>query len=318
LIIDKLTIAANHINPARIEKMRVELNEISQTILTELLKHFHSEDKDKDLQKAKNIAGDIQFKLATAFIADKIKYFGQLMKELMLDESAVLELFRKEIYDIKHRDFIITDKYSTYRIEVPVEKDDTAERYFERLCIKYEKTSDERKEEFRTELTEKQIDLEELIKGNSDLIKNNSQQLAESLLKYWFEYISLNYKHTIQQILAQDASLDNIKDMYQKLFKKLGFADRIAEKIRRYVDGHNKTDLPFEIVADISTELLNKCINTVGFEYFDESEINDLKQANKQNKLGLVLDINTNPTENSVEELFDRIDKWTGIIQTHP
>ena len=318
LIIAKLTEAAKYINPARIEKMRVELNEISQTILAELLKHFHSEDKDKDLRKAKNIAGDIQFKLATAFCADKIKYFGQLIKELMIDEGTVLELFRKEVYDLKHRDLKNTDKYSTYRIEVPVEKDDTAEKYFERLCIKYEKTSVERKAEFRTELTEKQIDLEELIKGNSDLIKNNAQQLAKSLLTYWFEYISLNDKHTIQQILAEDASLDNIRDMYQKLFKKFGFADRIAEKIRRYLDGHNKTDLPFEIIADISTELLNKFINTVGFEYLDESEINDLKQANEQNKLGLVLDINTNPTENSVEELFYKIDKWTDIIQTQP
>jgi hypothetical protein len=318
LIIAKLTEAANYINPARIEKMRVELNEISQTILTELHKHFHSKDNDKDLQKAKNIAGDIQFKLATAFSADKIKYFGQLMKELMLDEGSVLELFRKEVYDIKHRDWIINDKYSTFRIEVPVEKDDTADSYFERLCIKYEKTSDERKEEFRMELSENKIDLEELIKFNSDLIKNNAQQLAETLLKYWFEYISFNYKQTIQQILAQDASLDNIKEMYQKLFIKLGFANLIAEKIRRYVDGSNKTDMPFEIVADISTELLNKCINTVGFDYLDESEISDLRQANEQNNLGLVLDVNINPTENSVEELFTRIENWTDIIQTQP
>jgi hypothetical protein len=106
--------------------------------------------------------------------------------------------------------------------------------------------------------------------------------------------------------------------MYQKLFKKLCIAKRIAEKIRRYVDGHNKTDLPYEIVADISTELLNKCINTVGFEYLDDSEINDLRQANAQNNLGLVFDINTNPTENSVEELFTRIENWTEIIQTQP
>jgi hypothetical protein len=37
LIIDKLTIAANNINTARQEKTITELNEISQTILAELL-----------------------------------------------------------------------------------------------------------------------------------------------------------------------------------------------------------------------------------------------------------------------------------------
>lgn len=318
LIIDKLTIAANNINPARIAKMLAELIEISQTILTELLKHFHSEDKDEELQKAKNIAGDIQFNLATAFSADKIKNYGQLMKELMLDESTVLELFRKKIDALEHRDVVNMDIYSTYRIEVPVEKDDTTEKYFERLCTRYEKTTEERKEEFRAELEAKQIDLEELIKGNTNFIKNNTQQLSEALLEFWLEYVSLNDKPFIQRILGQDTSLDNIKDMYQKLFKKLGLAKRIAEKIRRYVDGHNKTDLPYGIVADISAELLNKCINTVGFEYLDDSEINDLRQANTQNNLGLVLDINTNSTETSIDELFTHVENWTDIIQTQP
>ena len=318
LIIAKLTEAANYINPARIEKMKVELNQTSQTILAELLKSFHSSGKDEALQKAKNTAGDIQFKLATAFSADKIKNYGQLMKELMLDESTVLELFRKKVNALEHRDVVNLDIYSTYRIEVPVEEDDTAEKYFERLCVRYEKTTEERREEFRAELEARQIDLEELIKGNSDLIKNNAQQLAEALLEYWFEYVALNDKHIVQQILAQDTSLDNIKDMYQKLFKKLGLSKRIAEKIRRYVDGHNKTDLPYEIVADISAELLNKCINTVGFEYLDESEINDLRLANVQNGLGLILDNNTNPTENSVEELFTKVENQTGIMISQP
>lgn len=318
LIIEKLTIVANNIIVARREKIINELNALSQVIHNALIKHFHSNDKDEELKKAKNTAGDIQFKLATAFAADNIKNYGQLMKELMLEESIVLELFRKKIDALEHRDVINMDIYSTYRMEVPVQKDDTAEKYFERLCIRYEKTTEERKNAFREELEDKKIDLEELIKGNSSLIKNNAQQLSEALLEYWHEYVSLNDKTFIQKILGQDASLDNIKDMYQKLFKKLGIARRIAEKIRRYVDGHNKTDLPYEIVADISTELLNKCINTVGFEYFDESEISDLKEANSQNNLGLVLDFNTTPTENSVEELFTRIENWTEIIQNRP
>lgn len=332
LIINNLTIAAEHINPARVEKMKEELNELSRTILAELFKHFHSNDKDEELQKAKNIAGDIQFKLATAFSAEKIRNYGQLMKELMLEESLVLELFRGIVDDLKHRDFINKDKYSIYRIDVPVEQDEIEniddpnkkeeiiEKYFERLCIRYEKTTEERKTEFRAELETNQIDLEELIRGNSDLIKNNSQQLAEALLDYWFSYILLEDKQFIQKILVNgnSSALQEISVMYQKLFKKLGIAKRIAEKIRRYVDDHNKTDLPYEIVADISTELLNKCINTVGFDYLDESEINDLRQANIKNNLGLILDDNTNPTENSLEELFEKVENQTKIMTEKP
>lgn len=320
LIIDKLSIAANNIKDARREKTITELNEISQTILTELLKYYHSNDKDEELQKAKSKAGDIQYKLATAFSADGIKHYGQLMKELMLDESAVLELYRKKIENIEHRNEVNLDIYSTYRIHVPVMDGDTAAAYFERLCAHYEKNTEEQKEQFSTELEAKKIDLEELISGNSELIKNNAQQLAEALLDYWFAYINLNDKHTIQRILAQEGSsaLQEMKDMYQKLFKKVGISKKIAERIRHYVDGQTKTDLPYEIVADMSAELLNKCIRTVGFEYLDEAEINDLRVANEQNKLGLVLDQNENPTEKSVEKLFEKIENWTDIIQSKP
>jgi hypothetical protein len=320
LIIDKFTIAANNINNARREKTLAELNEISRTILAELLKYFYSNDKDEELRKAKEIAGDVQYRLTFAFRADGIKRYGQLMKELMLDEGSVLELYRKKIDDIEHCDVVNMDIYSTYRIQVPVVENDTVEAYFERLCAHYEKKTEEKKQQFRAELEAEQIDLEELINGNSDLVKNNAQQLAEALLEYWLSHVTLNDKYTIQQILAAGDSpaLQDITDMFRKLFKKLGIAKRVAEKIRRYVDGHNKTGLPYEIIADISAELLNKCINTVGFEYLDESEINDLQQANEKNNLGLVLDQHINPTEKSVEELFTKIENWAEIVKSKP
>jgi hypothetical protein len=317
LIIDNLTVAANNINLARKDKMRTELNEISQSIFAELIKHFHSNDKDEELQKAKSTAGDIQFKLVTAFRADGIKLYGQLMKELMIDESTVIELYRKKIDDIEHRDVINMDKYSTFKQKVPVIENDSIENYFERLCAHHEKNTDDQKALFWTELESLNINLEELINGNSELIKNNSLQLAEVLLEYWLTYISLNDNKTIQNVLGSGA-IENVKDMFQKLFLKLGVANQIAEKIRRYIDGGKRTDLPYEIIADISAELLNKCINSVGFDFFDESEINDLIIANDNNNLGLVLEHQSNPREESVAELFEKIEHWNDIIQSNP
>ena len=320
LIIDRLSIAAKNISKAVFEKRYTELNEITQKVTTELNKYFHSSDKDQELQKAKSTAGNIQFSLDTSFTAEGIKYFGQLMKELMIDEITVNELYRKILDNIEHRDVINLDKYSTYRQRVPVNKKDTAESYFERLCTHYEKTSVEQKDIFRKDLEKLQIDLNELISDNSNLIKNNALQLGEALIEYWFVYINLNNKDTIQKILKEggNQAFEEISNMFQKLFKKLDLAKIIAEKIRSYVDETNKTDLPYEIIADISAELLNKCINTVGFEFIEEAELNDLQQANQQNNLGLVFEENKNPIENSIEELFTRIENWTNIIQSNP
>lgn len=320
LIIDKLTIAANNINQARIEKMRFELNEISVNILSELLKYFHSNDKDDVLIKAKSTAGEIQHKLDVAFSADGIKLYGQLMKEFMIDESVVLELFRKKIDDIEHREVINMDIYSNYRIQVPVIENDTIDAYFERLCVHYEKITEEQKKQFKNELDLNKIELSELINGNSELIKNNALQLAEKLIEHWFLYINLNDKQTIQKILGNNgsSSLQDITDMFQKLFKKFDIPNKIAKKIHFYVEGNNKSNLPYEIIADISAELLNKCINSVGFDFFDESEINDLIIANDNNNLGLVLEHQSNPREESVAELFEKIEHWNDIIQSNP
>lgn len=320
LIIDKLTIAANNINQARIEKMRFELNEISVNILSELLKYFHSNDKDDVLIKAKSTAGEIQHKLDVAFSADGIKLYGQLMKEFMIDESVVLELFRKKIDDIEHREVINMDIYSNYRIQVPVIENDSIDGYFERLCVHYEKITEEQKKQFKNELDLNKIELSELINGNSELIKNNALQLAEKLIEHWFLYINLNDKQTIQKILGNNgsSSLQDITDMFQKLFKKFDIPNKIAKKIHFYVEGNNKSNLPYEIIADISAELLNKCINSVGFDFFDESEINDLIIANDNNNLGLVLEHQSNPREESVAELFEKIEHWNDIIQSNP
>lgn len=320
LIIEKLTIAANHINPAREEKTVSQLKEISQSIHAELLKYFHSSDNDRELQKAKSIVGDIQHKLDTAFSADGIKLYGHLMKELMLDEGSVLELYRKLIDNIEHRDIINLDLYSNYRIHVPVIDGDTASTYFDRLCLHYEKTTEEQKQLFHEELNAKGIDLEELISGNSDLIKSNAQQLADSLLDYWFAYVTANDKHILQQILAANGSLalQEMTTMYKKLFKKIGISKKIAERIRRYVDVQSKTDLPFEIIADMSAEMLNSCVRTIGVQYFDESEMTELRNANQNNDLGLVIDQNENTIEKSVEELFEKIENWPEIIKSKP
>lgn len=320
LIIEQLTIAANNINYARQEKILEEINEISKMVVAELNKYFHSNDKDEELQKAKRIAGEIQFKFDSAFSADGIKRYGKVMKELMLDEKSVFELYRKQLDNIEQRDYVNLGQYITILFQVPVRDGDTPDSYFERLAAQYEKNSDEDKAQFRNDLEKQGVDLYELIHRNADLIKNNSQQLAEALIDYWIAHISLSENHTIQEILASHGSsaLQDITEMLQKLTKKVGLAKVIAEKIRHYVDGQTRTDIPYGIASDISAELLNKFVNTVGFEYIDDSEINDLKQANEKNSLGLTFDQQNGMGATSVEEVFNRIENWTDIIQSKP
>jgi hypothetical protein len=318
LIINKLTIAANNINDARRDKIIVELNEISQTIVSELKRFFHDGDKDSNLQKAKSIAGDIQHKLDTSFKADGIKLFGKMMKEFMLDEASVYKLYREKIDDIERRDVRNLDVYSTYRMQVPVVENDNPQDYFDRLCAHYEKTTEELRIQFKKKLDDDGVDLDELIKGNHDRIKNFSQQLAESLLEFWFMHVNQNDKKTIQYIFAQESfsGLQDLIEMFRMLFKKINLDKVIAKNIRHYVDGYTKTESAYEMIADISTEILNKSINNIGFDYFTQSDFDDLVQANEKNKLGLVFDDNKSVNDESITDLFEKIDNLPNLLQT--
>lgn len=319
LIIGKLTIAAQNSHAARQAKIRKDLIQISEELFKVINRHYHNADKDEELLRAKATAGSIQLKLDTAFAADGIRQYGRMMRDLMIDEGDVLHLFRGCIDDIEHQDVVNQDIYSTYRIHVPVEKDETVESYFEKLCRHYEKITDEQKEQFRQDLEEQNINLEELIAGNDDLIKNNAQQLAEALLNYWLSSVYSPDRRMVHHLLVENGnpSLQEIVEMFQKLFLKVDLANMIARSIRGYVDGHGKTDLPFEIISDISAELLNRCILSVGFDYLDEPEIESLKIANDKNGLGLVFDT-IQDTDTTLETLFHRVENRTEIMKTRP
>jgi thiol-disulfide isomerase/thioredoxin len=179
--------------------------------------------------------------------------------------------------------------------------------------------TDEQKEQFRKDLADRHVNLDDLISGGEDFIKNNAQQLADALLKYWLSSIFKPDKRMAQHLLVEDgnSSLQDIAEMFEKLFSKIDLSNVIARHIRGYVDGHGKTDLPYEIVADISAELLNRCVQSVGFDYFDDAEITSLKQANDKNALGLVFETVTE-TETSLEKMFYRVENWTDILKSNP
>lgn len=319
LIIDKLSIAATNIDEARRVKIQSELNDLAQSLLLELQKYHHSADKDEELQKAKSVAGDIQLKLDLAFKGDGINLFGPMMNDLMIDEGSVYKLYRQKLDEIERRDVINLDKYSTIRINVTeLNAKDPYEVNLDRLYQHYEMKTDDQKEQFKIKLESEGIDLEELFYGNNDRIKNYSQQLSEALIEFWLLHVAKKDKYLLRQILSESA-LQEILDMFQKLFKKLNINKIIAEKIRTYVDGFNKVENAYEMMADISAEILNKCINTVGIDLFSKSDLQDLEEANNKNDLGLTLSVNQkNNLPQSKEEigiLFSTIDNLQTLVR---
>jgi hypothetical protein len=322
LIIDKLTVAATNINTARRQKTIVELNTIAHEFVAELKKYYNDSDSNALLQKAKRTAGEIQLKLDITFGRDPY-FFGKMMKEFMISEGEIYSLYRKKIYDIEKVETVNMEKYIAIRMNTPeLDSDESAEgfeRNLERLRTKYEKAS---KEQCQADFEAEGIDLTELFYGNKERMKNFSQILAEELELYWFEEClqSRNYKN-LSAVFSEAAVLDML-DMLRTLYKKLQITAKITEKIRRYVDTFNDMEAAQAMIADSSAEIINRFINTIGNYYLSESEINDIKQANIKNNLGLILDHDDlkfeNADKNEVALLFSKIDNLPELLKKNP
>ena len=281
LIIDKLTIAASEINPARYEKTVHELNSIIGNMTVLLKEYYNSPDKADDLLRAMTKVGSIQASLDVAFGKNPY-FFGAMMRVLMLDSSDVYSLYLDKIHDIERHDEVNMDKYSGIRMNVPdLDPNSDFETNLEHLKKHYEKkTLDECRDFFEVE---QQIDLNELFYGNNDRVKNFSQSLAKELEMFWFDNYMLRNQQELTDSLASE-DLQNIQDMLRGIYNQLNITEVIAERIRRHVDGYRNIDEVYEMIADISTEMINKFINSVGMEYYTESNFSDLKRASENTK----------------------------------
>jgi hypothetical protein len=277
LIIDKLTIAANNIDYARKEKTISELNDIAHKIIDLLNEYYNSSDKAESLLRAIDMAGTIQANLDIAFGRNPY-FFGTMMKELMPNNSDVYNLYLEKIRDIERRDVVNMDKYSAIRMNVQeLNPNESFDANLEYLRKHYEKQTAKECQDF---FEQQGIDLNELFYGNNERVKNFSQVLAEALEIYWFEQYMLENRHNLAEVFSE-VGLQNIQDMLRRLFTKLQITKTIAERIRRHVDGYRNIEDVYEMIADISAEMLNKFINSVGLEYYNESNFDDLKKASE-------------------------------------
>lgn len=318
LIIEKLSLGARHIHTARVDKTRQEIEALAEGIQTELKKHFHDSDSDALLQKAKEKAGRIQAHMALAFGKDRY-FFGSLMQDLMLSNSDVYKVYLQNIRDIERRDVKNVDQYAGYRSQMPdLDPNDSFENNLERVRRRFEMSSVKECQAF---FEGQGIDLHELFYGNSERVKNFSQVLAEALGQHWFE-THLAERHADLAARFSEEGWQDMKEMLRSLYDKLELSRKIAGQIRHYVDGNRDMEDVYEMIADLSVETLNKFIHTVGMEFLSGPELEDLRQANGHNDLGLKLDHRELEHEGSSREeaaqLVSMISNLDKVLNQYP
>ncbi len=286
LIIDNLGLTAANTNKARQNKWCRDLETIKKGILSLLNEYYNSSDKSKNILSAKAMAGTIQAKFDIAFSKSQ-HFFGPMLKDLMISNGEVYEIYINKIRDIEHKNNIDVTNYSSIRLRVSrLDSNASFDENLEYLRQHYEKDSPE---ECRQFFEEQGVDLNELFYGGLDRVKNFSQVLAEALQDYWFN-VGLPSKITSISRYINDIEAEYITDTFRKLYGKLQMSKYISDKIWHHVNGYKNLEIVYEMISDISCEILNKFMSTFGMAYFTREDFDDLKSANEKHSLGLVLD----------------------------
>ena len=130
------------------------------------------------------------------------------------------------------------------------------------------------KSEVESYFEEKEIDLKELFYGELNSLKNNSIALAEGLRDYWFE----NYLHIERfRVFIDDGftqvALEKLLKTTKINFERQKITKYIADNIKKYVDRYDKITHAEELIADVSSAIINQFVNSLGWSFGSDCTI---------------------------------------------
>jgi len=227
------------------------------------------------------IAGNIQANLDIAFGRNPY-FFGIMMKELMLNNSDVYNLYLEKIRDIERKDIVNMDKYSAIRMHVPeLNPNESFETNLEYLRDHYEKQT--LKECLNFFEKENKIDLNELFYGNKERVKIFSDLLAKSLETYWFE----KYMLKNQKFGQLDVTRREVKEFFETYQDSLGMISEKFEIAHIFVNpkSTDKLKLKSKLFAQ---SLLDSIKNGADFAELAKKVSEDPGSASAGGDLGFV------------------------------
>lgn len=305
-------------------KTFAEINEI-------LKEEYHDEDADKQIKEAHSEGGKIQAYMNKIFGKDAF-YFGDFIEKLSITEKEIYELnhtLLRDIVLIKNsniRDILFYRESSPRLVLGQKKTDDLYKSNLEILRQDYAQPTTKATEELFQKLD---IDLDELFFGEFN-IPNKSDSLAEAAKLYWFEtkLKSDRFKYFVELGFDQ-ALLEKLLANLKINFDKIRMPKIIAQNIGTYVDVDKKVDEAEDMIAHITSGIINEYVNSVGWSFLEEEEKKKIQDTNIANNLSLQIPddedifvsldkVADSSDRMSVEKLIDFMDELNENLEKTP
>lgn len=318
-IIENLSISSQNTLASRNNSFERQIKKFNDDLKLILSDFFHDDNSDLMLKKAMAKSGKIEIQLDTLFGRDRF-FFSQFISRMLISESKVHDLLLHTINDVKMIEDTDTSEYFAIRTKTQINPTLTDDENIELIRKAYNFSNIEEVNKF---LEIQKIKLEDLIKPK--LTRNFASIITDVVVEEWFSKYLINerYNNFIERGFQQN-SLEDLLTNMRLLFKDvLNISEMISNKIRNYVINMEAVDTMVEMLADISSEMINKFVNEMGYSYYTSDKWDSIKVANQQNNLDLNFGIRSiednNILDNSyVENVFDVLDNLDEVLNEVP
>lgn len=308
LIIQRLAIVAGNAKDSRFFKNLSDVRNIHNAVAALMSEYYHDENDADILRRAIARCGSIIAEFDVMCGRDNY-FFGRMIQNLQISENYVFDTYYSELNnthmiserDVKEYDLILSRCHGMIDARNPYDTN------LEILRQKYHFPTVEECKNFFENV--KHISLVKLFECNFKP-KSNSQQLAESILKKWFEDLKSQKNLKFYESLGCNTLivLDLIENM-TAVADSIGLTSIIGSRISPFVDAIAVPHAILDMIADTTAEIINDFVVTFGYKYYDASKIAELHQIDESN--GLHLSFNYEMEDNmpmSLEDLSSLFD----------
>lgn len=311
LIIEKLTVLKEHIGKARELLRRRIINEAFNDLVKTLLNFYHDDNAALELSKQRRIATDMKFLFNNLFGKDK-NFFTDFLDSLLISEASLHNVILKTITSIKVVEETNTDELLLIREQLGITSDLSHEENIKNALEVLGLSTEEELDEY---LKDYSLTLSQLIPDSTS--GNISMMIAEAVEDYWFDHVSIdNLIGFVNRGLPQiklETLMNNLTALYAR---KIVLSQLIAKRISPFVIGATALDDLAEMIADMSSQMVNNFVTSMGASYYTDEQWADIESACQQCKMPTPLhkkefgrvQFNEKDAVKEIPEMFDAFD----------
>lgn len=250
-VIDALNNVSLVIESARLQKYDKEASEIRAELLDVLKQYYVSSDIAEKQAEAQRVAGEISFSLDLMTPAA----FGSMINEFMVQPDEI----RNIVSDIlRHKKETPVDftMVNVIRLNAGITATGTRDENLQKLLNLYH--TDERT--IKQGLKMQNIDLEDVISGQSEVLTTEADVLAKNITDYWVSFIGEAANKVGQRLRHSD----RIAGMFEVKYRQQNIRQQIVDKITLYEKTYSDLGVQINIITDSVCLLLNDFICNVG------------------------------------------------------